>query len=362
MRILLKPYSKSAPPLLLGAFLLLYCLGCGDTFDINDLGETNLQGVFGDTTYVLQQPEWTGFNNPKDVFVGFEPFVFVADAGNDRIVMLDLAGSVAGYSQYIKNPTAITQDYKLNLLVCAEFDTTLSGQNITFGAIFRIDLYAAGHDLANAGIHRAYFDPLNPGRRYSGISILSGNKYYVARTGPDNSSIVDPDDGIMLFGTDDRPEPRVNWPGLSVDGTGLTTITRPTSVATFSKPTTDFLFTQQGDKSLFRTQWITQRTTGDITQWESYYSPVRDGDLDFLRTSLFDRPEDVTVDPSGNIYVIDAGLDSLFKFNSAGFLLQAFGGPEQFNHPEGVAIFDKTLYVADTGNNRILRFILSTDL
>ncbi|MDZ7623899.1 MAG: hypothetical protein U5J96_05550 [Ignavibacteriaceae bacterium] len=31
-----------------------------------------------------------------------------------------------------------------------------------------------------------------------------------------------------------------------------------------------------------------------------------------------------------------------------------------FNEPHGVAFFDKTLYVADTGNNRIVRFILST--
>jgi len=45
-----------------------------------------------------------------------------------------------------------------------------------------------------------------------------------------------------------------------------------------------------------------------------------------------------------------------------GDLLIAFGGPEQFDSPHAVAFFDKTLYVADTGNNRILRFILSTEI
>ena len=33
-----------------------------------------------------------------------------------------------------------------------------------------------------------------------------------------------------------------------------------------------------------------------------------------------------------------------------------------FDQPHGVAFFDKILYVADTGNDRILRFILSTEI
>jgi hypothetical protein len=62
------------------------------------------------------------------------------------------------------------------------------------------------------------------------------------------------------------------------------------------------------------------------------------------------------------MYVIDAGLDSLFRFNNSGFITQAFGGPTEFSRPEGVAFFDRTLYIADTGNDRILRYVLSTDL
>jgi sugar lactone lactonase YvrE len=77
-------------------------------------------------------------------------------------------------------------------------------------------------------------------------------------------------------------------------------------------------------------------------------------------------PEDVTVDPEGNIFVVDADFDSLFKFTAAGDELQSFGGTgsgeKQFQQPQGVAFFDRTLYVADTGNNRIVRFRLSTDV
>lgn len=340
----------------------IFTAACGDTFDTAELGATGPQESFGDTSYVLQQPIWTGFDEPADIHLGFEPFIYVAERGANRITMMDLSGSVIGSSASILRPTAIAQDHRLDLLICGEFDTTIGGTAATFGAIYRISMVDAGHDIARAAVTRVYFDPLNPDRRFTGIAILPDNTYYVTRTGPNNNSIVDPDDAVMLFGTNDNPRPRVEWPGLSVDGTGLATITRPTSITTFSRPTSDFVFTQRGEKSLFRTQWITQRTSGDVTQWESFYTPARDGELDFLRVSLFDIPEDAQIDDAGNIYVIDAGLDSLFKFNNSGFITQAFGGPDVFSHPEGVSFFDRTLYIADTGNDRILRYVLSTDL
>ncbi len=341
---------------------LLLFAACGDTFDSKELGATAPPDTYGDTSYVLKQPVWGGFSEPADVHIGFEPFIYVSERGADRITMLDLSGRIIGSSSAIRRPDAITQDHRLDLLVCGDFDTTIDGRQVTFGAIYRIRLVEAMHNIANAQVRRVYFDPLNANRRYTGIAILPDNSYYVTRTGPSNNSPVDPDDAVMLFTDDDELRPRVEWPGLSVDGTGLATITQPTSIATFSRPTNEFVFTQSGPKSLFRTQWITQRTTGDVTQWESYYTPARDGELDFLRVSLFDRPEDVTVDAAGNIYVIDAGRDSLFQFNPSGFITQAFGGRQQFAAPEGVAHFDRTLYIADTENNRILRFVLSTDL
>ncbi len=51
-----------------------------------------------------------------------------------------------------------------------------------------------------------------------------------------------------------------------------------------------------------------------------------------------------------------------FKFTPFGDELQSFGGIDVFNGPYAVAYFDNILYVADTGNNRILRFILSTEI
>ncbi|MDC8452631.1 MAG: hypothetical protein LV477_06945 [Candidatus Nitrosotalea sp.] len=72
-------------------------------------------------------------------------------------------------------------------------------------------------------------------------------------------------------------------------------------------------------------------------------------------------PFDVTTDSSGNIYVADSGNDRIVKFDPSGNYLMQFGisGNDngQFMDPRGVAV-DKSgnLYVADTTNNRIEKF------
>jgi hypothetical protein len=48
------------------------------------------------------------------------------------------------------------------------------------------------------------------------------------------------------------------------------------------------------------------------------FSPSTDGFIDILKINHFIQPEDVTVDQSGNIFVIDSGKDSLFKFTNKG--------------------------------------------
>ncbi len=109
----------------------------------------------------------------------------------------------------------------------------------------------------------------------------------------------------------------------------------------------------------FKTQWLYYNYSSETPGYESKLSP---GTNQMMSVNKFLRPEGVTVDNSGNIYVADAGRDSIYKFNSFGDELQSFGGPQLFKEPYAVAHFDKTLYVVDKGNNRILRFILSTDL
>ena len=72
-------------------------------------------------------------------------------------------------------------------------------------------------------------------------------------------------------------------------------------------------------------------------------------------------PFDVTTDSSGNIYVADSGNDRIVKFDSSGNYLMQFGisgkNYGQFMDPRGVAVDNQgNIYVADTENDRIQKF------
>ena len=131
------------------------------------------------------------------------------------------------------------------------------------------------------------------------------------------------------------------------------------SMSSFSKTNFDFIGTLTGNNS-FKAQWFHYQVTAIDERYVSQFSP-QDG-VDFIIPNRFSKPEGSWVHNSGNIFIADAGKDSVYIFNSFGEELQSFGGPSVFKSPYGVAFFDRTLYVADTGNNRILRFVLSTEL
>jgi len=78
-------------------------------------------------------------------------------------------------------------------------------------------------------------------------------------------------------------------------------------------------------------------------------------------TGQFDRPADVAVDNSGNVYVADFGNSRIQKFTSNGIFITSWGGHGtalgQFNGPEGIAVDNfGQVYVADTYNHRIQKF------
>jgi hypothetical protein len=96
------------------------------------------------------------------------------------------------------------------------------------------------------------------------------------------------------------------------------------------------------------------------------YSVISFPHPDIWSSYFYGLPEDVTSDEFGNIYVLDQGWDKVLKFDKDGKFILSFGrsgsGYKEFKDPSGISYYDKTLYVADTGNNRILRFQLSTDI
>ncbi len=72
----------------------------------------------------------------------------------------------------------------------------------------------------------------------------------------------------------------------------------------------------------------------------------------------FNKATDLFIDKNGLLYVADTGNNRIVKLDADGRLLGVFGGEEQgvkFNAPEGVFVDDfGDMFVADTGNGKIV--------
>lgn len=350
--------------------------GCHERLSLDAFSDKNAKPNISDTLYVQLNPVWTGFNNPHDILVGREPFLYIADTDNNRIVQMDLFGQILSVKQ-IKKPVALAQDYRLNLFVCASFDTLIGGVQKSISGVFKIDLFSANNVLSQAKITRVF--PADSSqffraeaREYTGVAVFFDNSYFVTRRGPDNTSIFRPDNAILKFiqikdtviknGVKTvvyRDTLLGEEPNFIPTGTGLMSINQLSGITTFPRRNQDIITTQIGETN-FKVQWLVYKSTNDYSGYDSKFDPSR-ADIDFLKPGKFSAPEDVTVDNQGNIYVVDSKKDSLYRFTSEGKEKFSFGGKSIFNEPKGVAFYDKTLYICDSKNNRILRFKLSTD-
>lgn len=350
--------------------ITLSLFSCGEELDLSQFPVNQPPQVIGDTVYIPLSPVITGFNSPIDIHIGYEPLIYIADRDNNRVIQLDLAGRVISYSNFILKPKKITQDRNYDLLVIASTIDTIPPNILdTVDAVYRFKLQLNGGALS--GVNPSIVFKSNqatpiPGDhgKLTGIASYYDNYYIVARSGPNNSSQIDPDNAIFRIDKYDNTYPvPERLSGFEVLGQGLLSLQGISSIAAFTYNNHDLIYTQNSSDAVFKVQWCIYDDVEGI--YTAKFQPG--GNVDLLRNGLFLTPEDVTIDSYGNIYVIDSGKDSLYKFSSLGMLKpESFGGTgtsnTQFTNPSGVAFYYQTLYICDTGNNRILRFILSTDI
>ncbi|MFQ5604829.1 MAG: NHL repeat-containing protein [bacterium] len=341
----------------------IIAIGCGNKIDLptppNQPSTTQEQFLpFNWGAEALQ----IDLNAPEDIFTGLDRLLYVADTGNDRVIMLDKSGRVQGISQPLESPLAIGQDSHLNLLI-------VNGSRY----VFRIDLVAQNHLISQAPI-----DTVATGASSASFTAVAAfgakGEFYVTDSSSNRIFKFDHNDGTL--------KPTI------FPGTGVGTANVPTGITSFLIPTGNlstiineegFVFTQIGE--VFKLQWLRGGNvlppftpvispSDNVDFFNHFKDDSRDGILDYL-------PEDVAVDNSQRIYVIDSKADSVFVFNRNGEFLRdrneisilSFGGTgdgdRQFRNPRGIAYLDvdddQVLYVADTGNNRIVRFKLSSD-
>jgi DNA-binding beta-propeller fold protein YncE len=149
-------------------------------------------------------------------------------------------------------------------------------------------------------------------------------------------------------------------PLLDPSGSGILSANQISSLTSYNSRIYDINLTLIGDNN-FKFQPLEYIVSQEFTGYQIALPPLS---RDLMMPGLFSQPEGSALDNSGNFFIADAGRDTVYMFNSFGDRLQTIGGRDGqiLNQPYGVAFFNKTVYVADAGSNRILRFILSTEL
>lgn len=352
-----------------GILLLGILAGCEEKYDLSKLPtQATLEA---DTSYKFVSPPFAGFDGPQDVMIGNDQLLYVADTRANRVVMMNLAG-IQLSARSILHPVSLAQDSRLDLLVGGE---VVSASGDTIGALFRIHLVSLSPDSAHrldlARIDTVWKEVAKPQRRFPGITALPDNKWLAVRTGPDNASFIDPDARVLLFNRNDVFVTPLSEFATGT-GSGIANINFPTSIASFPG-VRDFVLAQSSVGVSYGAIWMRYDSSALSEGWVPKFDPANaiDRYVDFVRPNRFQQPEAVAIDRARrDIFIADATLDSIFKFNSRGALKgESFGryrsivGPDTvLQQPTGLAFFNKILYVADARRGMILRFILTSDL
>ena len=349
--------------------LAILFTGCESRFDMATLPKPDSNSK-PDTSYVVKGI-WSGFNNPRAILYGQDQLFYVADWGNNQVVLMNLAGNVLSRSPFILHPMSLAQDNRLDLLIGAE--TIEPTTHDTIGIILRMKLVAAQHHLENARIDTVWQEPARPHRRFVGIGVTIKDEFLVARDGPDNWSGINPDAAVMRFKYTkidsvtyvDRFITTLSELQSGPGNYSQTGINHPTGIATFAGKA-DFILTQTRDSVAYGAIWMTYTLSADFDGWQLKYNAVQSAGLDFIRSEMIPTGSGVAIDNTrGDIFIVNAVQDSVIKFNSRGkFKPESFGSKTQgisLHHPCGAAVAEKTLYIVDSGNNRIVLLRLSTD-
>ncbi|SMO83882.1 NHL repeat-containing protein [Gracilimonas mengyeensis] len=378
--------------------------------------------------YVALTPFWEGFDNPTDVHVGFDEFVYVTDA--EGVHLLDRADLSPRKTIEFDGAVSVTQDRLLNVYVVARYDTVIQDldPNVTWNlpAVYKLR-NLNGTDGPNPVFLDTLIHPFDDASRasetarrarlvkddvesdehveFTGVTVLEDNSIYVTRRGPLNSTteIAAPDNIVLEFapiienGQSTAKMRNVRQiRTLSPVTPSLLSSVGPSDIASFVSPpqrdvfpdNRSFLITQ-ADQSADITFRVLQVNAVETPDGLVYRSQPDFLERDTSRSSGFLYEENkfikpvglaVAGDQTGYIFVVDQEQNKLYQFQPNGYegvtpppgavdrsknLIVSFGeqgnGPRQFNNPSGVAYFDEIVYVADTGNNRIARYRLTTD-
>lgn len=357
--------------------------------------------------FFTQSGDGSPLQSPQDVYVGFDEFIYVVDERGLHV--LDLAGRPANFIPIPGGGTSVVQDRQFDIYVTARRDTVVAGrtwnlpvvihfENVTTGSPHVADIIWHPFDDDSRRFNRPDPIPTDEDVEFTGVAVLPTNNIFVSRRGPVNNlaSVILPHNAILEF----SPQ-GVNVTALlqlSPVQPSLVSAVRPADVLTYVHPpqrqnyssTRNFLVAQTplpGETLRYPVLSIRAMTTPDGITYRPDQEKVQSASfpergVGFLYEPFkFDQPTDLAfaADGSNYLFVVDSGTDSLYAFTSTGVegvapppgatstvpVPVSFGGEGdgalRFDDPMGVAYFDRIVYVADSGNDRLSRFRLNTD-
>lgn len=348
--------------------------------------------------YVPIQPPLQDFVEPVDICTGYDELLYVADQGAEEIVSMDESGRILGRFS-VPGVKSVIQDRRLNLLAIGTIKDTISSVVYDLTCIYRINLQGeSGYgiqyaEIVNTIVHPFYykstFSQTDATVEFNRIAVLEDNSYFVVRNGNGNSIVAGPDDAVLLFDSKDELASPVY---VSSGGSlyrdyfkkpfAITTQVQPPQINA-SGPR-DFWYSDIDPDAVIKVQNIQYVESEFGAQYEPYPYGVPDtSEADGYLTIpyRFENPMGMTFagDASRLLFITDRAKDSVYIFSFNGFegkrppagyptskyVNVSFGGTggnlTQFNQPMGVAYKSRVLYVADSGNGRVLRFKLTTD-
>lgn len=394
------------------------------TDEVFEEGRIDPNLILDEVGYAALLPFWEDFVGPTDVFVGYDELVYITDEVGLHLLdragrhyeTIELDGAVAvtqdrDLNVYVSARfdtvvTAVDEDIEWSLPAIYKFrDINKQDPQLVDRVVHPFD----DASQPTGSTQRARLDRESPNNdefvEFTGLATLSDNTLYATRRGPLNQigQAVAPDNTMMIFDEDADGNMRNTSQvrALNPASPSLISAVGPSAITTFATPpqseTVDddlsFLIAQADTTTSvsFRVLWINAEMTPDGLE----YSPNTELlDTDTSRADRFLYEEERFREPSGlafsgdgrgHIFVTDTATDSLYLFQTSGVegvnppagstadrpISVSFGGTgsgaREFRNPSGVAYFhpdgsgDPTVFVADTGNDRIARYRLNTD-
>lgn len=287
-----------------------------------------------DTSYVFIEPAWTEadgipFNEPTDVKIGYDRYIYIADKRNNRVVKMTQAGDfIESYSA--PHPTQVTQDRALDLLAINDSSVVLR-RSYRDGGDFQV-VYTAPDFYLPPPIDR-----LSPGVLFGIAASPFPDKTYSICNYYENT--------IFRFGPDDKYIATQVPPGF---GVGI--VSAPVSVNSFN----------------FNGRYLIGFTSGRSTysiqliDAASGYPIIPYSDSADIYHATAGGYKDITLDPLGNIFVTITSRSEVWKFDRNGKFVLRFGQDgdpaEHLLNPHGIDAYQQYIYIADTDNNRVLRY------